>query len=280
MLVVDTHCHLNILRKKGIDPNKVLRNAYENEVESVVLISTDLESSKWNRDFVQNFNREDTDIELYWTVGLHPGDAEHPEQLGEVIKMLKMCRNDKYFLGAGEIGLDYFHTTKFTSNQKMIMEKQLEIAVELKIPVVLHVRDDSRHIPGNTESVQDALNLIKEKPDVRGVLHCFTYGYEEAKPFVDLGWYVSYSGVLTYKNAKSIQEGAVKLPLENLMVETDAPFLTPVPFRGKMNEPAYVVHTMEYLAGLRQEKLGEAPEFVKSSVYENSRRFLNWKNNL
>ena len=287
MSLIDTHCHLDIVQGRGIEPEESLRNAHENGVESLVQIAPDLSSSRANRELAERFNSanngsggNEAGPSLYWTAGLHPEAADDLGGLDSIFDIIRENRDAEYFLGVGETGLDYFHMLEHVENQKKSFGRHLDIAKELKLPVVLHTRDDSRYVPGKTGAITDALDMVRASEGVRGVLHCFTYGYEEAKPYVDLGWFVSYSGILTFKNAKVVQDGAARLPLECLMVETDAPFLAPTPFRGKTNQPAYVLHTFEYLAQLRHERNGEDPELVKRTVYENSLRFLKWKHEL
>ena len=166
---------------------------------------------------------------------------------------------------------------EYFEKQRESFEEHVKLAKELNLPLILHLRDDKNYNPQKSQAIKEAFNLVK-KYGVRGVLHCYTYTEKEALPFVDLGWFVSYSGLITFKNAKEVQNGAINLPLECLLVETDAPFLAPVPFRGKINVPAYLNHTLEFLTNLRVAHCGEKKDFVKETIYNNSIRFINLKN--
>ena len=279
MAAIDTHCHLNLVHSMhGLTPETALEQAWRAGVRSVVQVATGLEVSRYNRQFVPEFNRQSEGLRLYWTAGLHPEGADDLSDLDAILEIVREGCSTEWFLGVGETGLDYFHSTEHVKNQKESFSRHLDLARELSLPVVTHLRDDRVYTPGNTRSVTDALLMVRARKGVRGVLHCFTYSYEEAMPFVDLGWFVSYSGILTFKNARHLQEGAARLPLSCLLVETDAPFLAPVPMRGKPNEPAYVAHTLDFLADLRSRENGEDPDVVRETVLRNSEKFINWKN--
>lgn len=276
MSVIDTHCHLDIARNQGINTEKALKTAHNSGVSKIVQIATGLNSSRSNHKLVDEQNQNSISPELYWTAGLHPQNSKEIEDLPEIIKIIKKYRNHKYFLGIGETGLDYYRSNNKHHEQKESFIQHLALAAELRLPVILHLRDGENYEKNSSNAFREALEILREYPDVRGVLHCFTYGYNEAKLFVDMGWFIGFSGILTFKNAKAVQESAQKLPLNSLLVETDAPFLAPVPYRGKTNEPAYVVHTINFLAELRKEK----PDTTKNQIFDNSENFVSWKNKL
>ena len=280
MAVFDTHCHLDIVASQGIPVEAGVQNAMEAGLEGLVQISTDLRSATFNSQLPQRLKHlleARPDFQLRWTAGLHPEAADQLETLEDIFSIVRKHRDDREFLGIGETGLDYFHSTEFVEQQKQSLKRHLELARELQLPIVIHTRDTRQYEPGKTQSVQDTLQAVQDVGGIRGVLHCFTYSYEEAMPFVDLDWKVSFSGILTFKNSHTLHEAAVRLPLDCLMVETDAPFLAPVPNRGKTNQPAYVVHTLEFLKNLRAEKLGEDPEQVQAAIEKNTRDFLAFK---
>ena len=279
--VIDTHCHLNIVEEFGIDRRTALKNAGAAGVEAVLQIATGPDSSKDNVEFARNYaaDKAPEEPDLYWTAGLHPEAAKHIDRVQEIFDLIRAHRDDPAFVGVGETGLDYYHTTDYVKEQHESLDRHFEIAAELKLPVVIHLRDD-RTYTGASQTARDALEILDRHPGVRGVLHSFTYTHEEAAPFIERGWFVSYSGIVTFKNAKLVQDGAARVPLDRLMVETDAPFLAPVPNRGKTNEPAYVVHTLDFMTKLRAERNGEDPDEVRAAVYANSKRFLNSKNEI
>ena len=277
--VIDTHCHLDLVAGKGIATPDALQTARDNGLEGIVQIATDLESAQFHRSLAED--APGGSPRLYWTVGLHPESADRFDgaYAAKLRDVVQSNRDNPDLVAIGETGLDYFHTTEHEAKQKESFAFHLDLARREGLPIVLHTRDDRTYTPEKTRSVSDALAMLREHGDgVRGVLHCFTYTEKEALPFVEMGWFVSYSGVLTFKNAEFVQQGASRLPLECLMVETDAPYLAPNPHRGKTNQPAHVVHTLDFLATLRKDTCGEDPEFVRKTVLENSRRFLALRN--
>ncbi|MBX7059781.1 MAG: TatD family hydrolase [Leptospirales bacterium] len=276
----DTHCHLDLVEAQGIDADQALKNAGRAGLQGVVQISVDLKAARWNCALGLRAAEIQEAPPLYWTVGLHPESAAQIAELDEIFALAREHRNHPRFMGLGETGLDYFHSREHEAQQKQSLERHFALAQELALPVVLHLRDDRNYNPERIATALDSLEILKNFPRVAGVLHCYTYTEAEALPFVERGWYVSYSGVLTFKNAVAVQQGAVRLPLERLLVETDAPFLAPAPHRGQTNQPAYVRHTLDFLANLRAEKCGEDPEMVRACVIENCKRFVQLKEEL
>lgn len=281
-MIADTHCHLDLLERQSEDTAiAALQRAETAGLKQIVQISVDLASAKAGCELARSWNKiEQTEqpLELMYTMGLHPESAAQIDELDDLFTLAEQNLDDPYFLGIGETGLDYFHTTEFEKQQKASLEKHAEFAAKHDLPIVLHVRDDRQYIPGSSRSVDDARNILfDQNRNLFGVMHCFTYSYDEARPFVDRGWMVSFSGIVTYKTATFIQDAALRLPLENIMVETDAPYLAPVPKRGKKNEPAYVTHTLDYICNLRAEKNGEDQEQIRQTIYENSLKFMKYR---
>lgn len=280
MSVVDTHCHLEMVGEAGIDPRQALLNARNHGVEKIIQIAVDLKSAQNIQSFVDSIHAENSADypDLYWTAGLHPESARENDDIDDLLVFIRNHYQHTHFVGIGELGLDYYQNPELRDVQQDRFIKQLDLALELNLPVVLHLRDDRVYNPDKMEAYRDALKIIRDRGVTRGVLHCYTYGFEEAMPFVEMGWMVSYSGIVTYKNAVVVQDGAFRLPLSALMVETDAPFLAPAPHRGKTNEPAYVVHTLDFIAQKRSESSGQSPETIKSQILSNSNKFIGWKN--
>jgi TatD DNase family protein len=185
--------------------------------------------------------------ELFFAVGLHPLDAEKwTPQMNHQI--LSLARANDRVVAIGEMGLDFFKAEN-QEEQKAVFEAQLAIAVELDLPVIIHCRDAAA-------AMRDLLQEFWERiGSVRGVMHCWGGRPEETQWFLDLGFYISFSGIVTFKNATEIQKSAVMVPSDRLLIETDCPFLAPVPKRGKRNEPAYVRHVAECVARLRNVSL-------------------------
>lgn len=269
--IIDTHCHLNMVQQAGVSLEEAFANAKAAGVTSAVLIAVDEESARYHADLVQK--KSTPGLQLLWTAGLHPEGADNISGLQTLFAFVRESRDRLDFLGIGETGLDYYHSTEFVNNQKESFRGHLELSVELQLPIIVHLRDSQKFEPGKIQSVDDAEAMVRETK-ARGVLHCFTYGYEEAMRFVDMGWFISFSGILTYKNAQIIQDAAARLPLECILVETDAPFLTPNPVRGKPNQPAYTAHTAKFLADLRSKANGEDPDHILAQIHQNSERFF------
>lgn len=185
--------------------------------------------------------------ELFYAVGLHPLDADKwtPQTASQI---LALARSDSRVVAIGETGLDWFKAENHQM-QKTVFEAQLAIAKELNLPVIIHCRDAA-------DPMRTLLQEFWERNgSVKGVMHCWGGTPEETQWFLNLGFYISFSGIVTFKNAKSIQESAMMVPLDRLLIETDCPFLAPTPKRGKRNEPAYVRYVAEYMASLREMSL-------------------------
>lgn len=280
MAVADTHCHLDMIEDSERSILDFLGDARLAGVTDVVQIAVSKQSSEFNRNLSEMISEKNgsEDLPGFWyTAGIHPETVSEYDEFSSLKDLiLDWVSKPAPPVAIGEVGLDYYQNPETRELQKTRFRMFFELAQQTNLPVVVHLRDDRVYNPDKLDAVQDALELAREFESVRGVLHCYTYGYKEALPFVELGWMVSYSGIMTYKNAAIVQEGAFQLPLESLMVETDAPFLSPVPHRGKRNEPAYVVHTLEFLKSMRSHRMGEAPEKIEDQIYKNSKLFFGW----
>lgn len=177
---------------------------------------------------------------IYASVGTHPDTAD--EVNDEVLEQYRqMCKQHPKVRAIGEIGLDYYYETIPREIQKKAFRLQMELARELDMPVIVHER----------EAHQDGLDIIREFPQVKGVFHCYSGSAEMARQLVKLGWYIGFTGVLTFKNARKAVESALAVPLERIVIETDCPFMAPEPFRGKRNDPSKVTMVAEKLAEIR-----------------------------
>ena len=226
-MFVDSHCHLNYLD----DPEEKIVSAGESGVGAILCIGVEQDRISEVVDLATRFPR------VWCSVGEHPDSAEGcPDWVRGFIDHPKV-------VAIGETGLDYFREEGRSNRTAQIasFDSQLQIANETGLPIVVHTRSAEK----------DTIDLIKSHPGVTGVLHCFTESWEMAKVALDLGFYISISGIVTFKNADQVKEVAKRVPDDRLLIETDAPWLAPVPRRGKPNETAYVVHTAEYVASLR-----------------------------
>jgi len=248
MKLFDTHCHIALLYQDQIDQVRVIDEAKRNGIAGLANISTNL------IDFADSYKNTKNIPDVYHTVGLSPSEVMNPGKDWD-LKLEEYLSQPK-IVGVGEIGLDYYHKYGEKNAQIELFIKQLEMATHFNLPVVIH----------NREAGDDMKSILKAKSTTGGIMHCFSENYDFAKEMINLGLYISFAGNLTYRNAKNLHEIAKKIPMENLLIETDSPFLTPHNFRGKRNQPAYLVDTFKFLVELK-----ELPEEeVARQLFENS----------
>ena len=247
---LDSHCHINDKAFKD-DIDTVLQNMVDNDVRKAMLISSYID------DYEYGFTISHPDIELKHSLGIYPGDVDDVDEklFDEYAKRYKEERCQ----AIGEIGLDYYWDKHNKQRQIEIFKRQLLLAKELNKPIIVHSRD----------AIQDTYDLMKEIR-VEGVMHCYSNSAEMAREFVKLGYYISISGTITWKNAREPLEVIKAVPLDRLLIETDCPYLTPAPNRGKRNEPAYVVYTGRKIC----EELGIDEEDFKKQLNENYHRLF------
>ncbi len=248
-MLIDSHCHLNY---KGIveQQDDVLTRAREVGVTGMLNIST--RESEW--DDIITLAEQQKDI--WASVGIHPHEAdEHPDM--DTHKLVKKAQHDRV-VAIGETGLDYYYDHSDRDNQKKSFRSHIVAARETGLPLIVHTRD----------AEEDTANIMREEMEkgaYPAVIHCFTASDEFAKIALDIGCYISISGIVTFKNAKELQHSASWIPADRLLIETDSPFLAPVPHRGKTGEPAFVADTANFLAQLR----GVEEEQLKKQTAEN-----------
>jgi TatD DNase family protein len=250
----DAHCHLQEQFLRDDDASlavvaETLSRAYEGGVDRVVVIGTDLTTSRQALDITDL----DGPVEIYATVGLHPHDARQ-----DVAPILELARErHPKLVGIGECGLDYYYEHSPREDQRRAFATQIALAHELDLALVIHARD----------AFDDLTDILRsEGVPERTVIHCFTGTTEDAANCLDLGCDISVSGVVTFKNAELLREAVRSVPLDRLHVETDSPFLAPVPFRGTSNEPAYVTVVGEFVAELRGESFIEVREATRANT--------------
>lgn len=240
--LIDSHCHLD-MDDYSQDLDQVIDRAARHGVKGIVTIGIDLPSST---SAVMIARRYKT---IRATVGFHPHDAEKAtsESLAELAALAS--GNAEEVVGWGEIGLDYVKKYAPAATQRAVFRRQLQIARELKLPVIIHDR----------EAHDDCLRIIREEGPFEqgGVMHCFSADLNFAHRIIDNNFHISIPGIVTYNKAEEMQEVASQLPIERLLVETDGPFLSPVPYRGKRNEPLYTLYTAAHIADLRQTDVAE-----------------------
>ena len=243
--LIDTHCHLD-MKNYTDDFDTVLAKAKENHVCHIITIGIDVKSSIAAVGLAQKHSN------ISAAIGIHPHDVGGAsEQAYNTLKDLYQ-NNQEVIVGFGEIGLDYFKNHAPVPLQKEHLDKQIEIAKALKLPIIIHCRDANDDI---------LKHLHKHAPFPHGgVIHCFSGDINFARAVLDLGFYISIPGIVTFKNAKGLQEIAKEIPLNRILIESDGPFLSPMPYRGKRNEPAYVLYTANKIAQLRETTLEQIAE--------------------
>lgn len=238
-MFIDSHCHLNF---PGLVENidSVLANMQTNEVSHALCVSTDLAS------FPQVLELAEGHDNLYASVGVHP-DYELETEPTQA-ELVRLAQHPKV-IAIGETGLDYYRLTGDLEWQRTRFRTHIRAARECGKPLIIHTRS----------AAEDTLRIMVEEEagKIGGVMHCFTENLEVARGAIELGFYISFSGILTFKNATVIKEVARSIPLERILIETDAPYLAPTPYRGKTNQPAYVKHVAEEIAKLRNIMLEE-----------------------
>ena len=219
------------------DLDEVIDRALRNNVKTIVTIGIDVLSSKRAVQIAQKHKH------IFATIGVHPHDVDHLDTADYDDLRTLYKQHTKHIVGYGEIGLDYVKMHSDPSNQRLHFKKQLELADELHLPIIIH----------NREAEIDTLHILQAQQQLPcgGIMHCFSGDYEFATQIIDLGMLISIPGIVTFKNASTLHEVVKKVPLEHLIVETDGPFLSPHPFRGKRNEPANVLFTAAKIAELK-----------------------------
>lgn len=244
--VFDTHCHLMSKHYVEDEILKLLNDAYLAGVGSICNVGFDLKTSKQAVSQIYQFDNENQIPNLYAAVGIHPTEVNNCDN-NTIFELKKLIQTGKV-VAIGEIGLDYYHKFTTPKLQKKWFIKQLLLAKEHKLPVLLHIRD----------AFDDAFDIIKQENITNGILHCFTGTKEIAQKFIKQGFYISFAGNLTYKNAVNLQTVVKQLPLNRILIETDAPYLTPEPKRAKnpkngltINYPENIVFTVNKIAELK-----------------------------
>lgn len=234
MQIVDSHCHINFDELAKRLP-EVLENAREKDVSHMLCVSVNLE------DFPEVRALADQYPHIFASVGVHPcyEDVKEP-----TIEELVEIGSQANIVAIGETGLDYFRTEDQDMTwQRDRFVRHIAAAKQVNKPLIIHTRS----------AVDDTMRMLKEEgaDECRGVMHCFAEDWDAAKKALDLGFYISFSGIVTFKSATQVQDVARKCPIDRILVETDSPYLAPVPLRGKLNEPANVRHTAQYVADLK-----------------------------
>ena len=240
-MLIDSHAHLE-MKEFDFDREEVIKRARQAGVDFIVTVGTNLALSRKAVELAEKYEN------IYATVGIHPHDVVNTDN--KTFDALLELAHRKKVVAYGEIGLDFFRNISPQEKQLDLFGRQLELAKELQLPVIIHDRD----------AHEQTLRIVSASGVRRGVFHCFSGDYNMAKQCIDLGFYISVPGVVTYDKAKTIQDVARRVPLSSLLLETDAPYLAPIPHRGKRNEPSFIIHTAKKVAELKSVSLEEVAE--------------------
>lgn len=261
-MLIDTHCHLDF----SDTPQEWIDNAAGQNVGALICVGTSIEASKKCIEIAQEYSSDD--FQIYASVGIHPQDGKDDiEKYGKnyIDELRKIALSSKKVVAIGECGLDYYSTAtdnkRLTTDrekkeQRELFKAQVKLAVSLNLPIIVHCRNGWEEI---FEIIESGKLKIE---NLGGVFHSWTGDLQAAKRAIDLGFYISFSGILTFKNAPQVQEVAKWVPLEKVILETDSPFLAPVPYRGEQNEPKNVKIIAQFLADLRSYPLGKIEEIT------------------
>jgi TatD DNase family protein len=251
-MLIDSHCHLDYFNEDKLD--SILDEIIEAKIGLIQTISTkisEFETKILPKTLLNNI--------IYCSIGTHPCHA-HEENILDINYCLDLINKNKKIIGIGETGLDYYHSQDHKNIQKKQFERHIELSIKTQKPVIVH----TRNADNDTIEILDYYKKINEFPIL---IHCFTGDKDFLFKLLDLNCTISYSGIVTFKNAKEIYDSMINTPLKNLMIETDAPFLAPVPKRGQENRPAFVKHTAEFISN---ERKIDYDYFIKI-IYENFR---------
>ena len=249
-MIFDTHCHLDDERFQE-DREDAYRRMLENNVKHCVCVGSDLASSQRCLDIANSHEG------VFAACGVHPHEAKDAGE-GYLDRLRQMLQNEKC-VALGEIGLDYYYDLSPRDVQKRVMAEQMALAIEMDMPVIFHIRD----------AHGDMIDFFRAQEKLpRGIIHCFSGSAETAMEYVKMGFYISFAGPVTFKNAQNLQRAAEAVPLDRLLCETDSPYLAPVPMRGKRNEPAHVRFVNEKLAELKGISAEEMARITCQNAFE------------
>jgi TatD DNase family protein len=238
---IDSHCHLDRLDLTDFDNNldNVISAAKAESVNEILCVSVTLKEFPAMAEKTKHYNH------VWLTCGAHPLNQEDKIDQAQLAQLADNTR----VIAIGETGLDYFYAPETKALQLDSFRKHIRVANQLGKPLIIHTRD----------AQQDTLDILREEQaeKVGGILHCFTESWEMAEQAIALGFYISFSGIVTFKNASALREVAKKVPADRFLIETDAPYLAPVPHRGKQNQPAYVIEVAKHLASIRGTSVAE-----------------------
>jgi len=248
-MLVDSHCHLDLIDAELGDVEQLLANAAERQIHHLLCVSVGLENAGTVRALAERYDN------VFASAGIHPNEVANTPITAE--QLLELSAHEAV-VAIGETGLDYYRSDNAVQQREQLAV-HIGVARELSKPLIIHMRD----------SAEDTLAVLADEKasEVGGVMHCYVEDIDSAKKAIDMGFMISFSGIVTFRNAANLQQVAQQIPAESLLVETDAPWLAPVPWRGKTNQPAYVRDVAEFMAELREISLQELAQVTTDNFF-------------
>lgn len=248
--LIDTHCHIDMILDKGLSISDMEASLNVNGIQAVIQIASDSSAMQFSPSFCDEHSGK---IQYYYSIGLHPNEAHELDTQSGISGILKAAE-DKRFVAVGEVGLDYYYGPEHRMLQMQTFENYLEMAKEVRKPVIVHTRN----------AHEDTLMMMRKySPDVTFLIHCFSGNKSQMTDYLDCGAFISFSGIVTFKNAVELREAALSCPKDRIVIETDSPYLAPVPHRGAVNQPGWVRLVGNFINELRNEDLN-------TNFFENS----------
>jgi TatD DNase family protein len=235
-MIIDSHCHLDYTILYN-ELKQVLERAKINKVKYFLTISTTLDSFEKIKLIIKNYDN------VYGTLGIHPHETKNFTKINSDL-LVNLKNNNKKIIGIGETGLDYYYNNSDKKIQKKIFIEHIKSAIELDLPLIIHSRNAEK-------DTFDILNEEKKNSNLKILMHCFAGSMEFSKKLLDLDSYISFSGIITFKNSGDLSKIVQSVPLNRILVETDSPYLAPEPFRGKSNEPSFIKYTIDKIAQIK-----------------------------
>ena len=257
-MIIDSHCHLDYPALYDQLDNVITR-ARDNQIRYLLSICTTLNSFDKIKLIIKKYNN------VYGTLGIHPHETKEYSQVNSIL-LKKLIMNEKKIIGIGETGLDFYYNYSDKEIQKQIFLEHIKTASDLDLPVIVHTRNAER----------DTLDILvneKRNSKLKVLNHCFTGSKEFAKNLLDIDCFISVSGIITFKNSTDLNDAVDLIPIDRLLVETDSPFLAPMPYRGKVNEPSYLPHTVNKLSEIKKLPV----DIVEKRTSENFLKIFNLK---
>ncbi len=246
-MLVDSHCHLDLI--KDTDPELIIKAAQANGVGHFLNVGLDLDHIPILLDIANRFENVST------SVGIHPNNTD---KVTANVATLTTAADNLNVVAIGETGLDYFRLSGDATQQQQQFRVHIRASKEINKPLIIHSR----------EAAEDTIRILREEQASEGIMHCFVEDWDVAQQAMELGFYISFSGIVTFKNAKDLQLVAKQIPLERMLIETDSPYLAPVPHRGKTNQPVYVKHVAEFIANLREDSFTTIEQATTENFFQ------------